>query len=99
MLRVQVGVGLADHAVVQVQGVEAGGPEFLQDEAGPGAPAATHFQDFRLRVRRHAPADPFDDEALDHDPHRVVDDQPLGPVELHGFTARWITAMPLVRRR
>jgi len=32
--------------------------------------------------------DPFDNAALDHDSHRVVDHQPFGPVEVHGFTPR-----------
>ena len=77
------------------------GLKFLQEESGPGAPAAADLQepgawgaigDTLLPIQ-------LDDEALDHDPYRVVDHQPLGPVELHAFTPRWITAMPLVRRR
>ena len=48
LLRVQVGQGLPDHAPVQVQGVERRRLKFLQDEAGPGAPPAAHFQDFGL---------------------------------------------------
>ena len=75
------------------------GLNFLQEESGPGAPATAHLQEPGARARGHGFTEPADHEALDHDPHRVVDQQPLGLVELHAFTARWITAMPLVRRR
>ena len=79
--------------------MQGGGAELFLEEAGPGPPAAADLQDPGLGRNPGDALDPLDDAALDHDPDRIVDHQPFGPVKLHGFTPRWITAMPLVRRR
>ena len=87
-LGLEVSPGQADHPLVQVEGVQGGGVEFFLDEAGPGPPAAADLQNSGLGRNPGDALDPLDDAALDHDPHRVVDHQPFGPVEFHGFTPR-----------
>ena len=88
VFRLEVSPGLEDHPVIQVEGMQPRRLKLLLDEAGAGPPAAADLQNSGLGSNPGHALDPLDDAALDHDPHRVVDHQPFGPVELHGFTPR-----------
>jgi hypothetical protein len=86
--RLEISPGYEDHAIVQVEGVQPRGVKFRLEEAGAGPPTAADLQDPGLGFNPGHASDPLDDQALDYDPPRVIDDEPLGPVDLQGFTPR-----------